>query len=267
MSALRARLPARWRAHRALLGGDGRWDEAHVVGDDEAVLLATPSGTGPSLFGLGEAGRVGALLTREVVALGSGSLLDRAGLVERARWLTVPRGTTIPPDALAVLRLAPFSTWDWLAADAAPASAAVDPRVVRLDPTGDADAIRACLATANPATSADPTRPGEAGWWGVTGPEGLLGVVGASARGGDGGRPASWHLHGLGVLPDARGAGIGTALAAAVLVEGLAAGCAFVSLGMYADNVRARRVYERLGFRTELECASYGPHGADRPAP
>lgn len=267
MTALLVRLPPRWRAHRALLGGDARWDDASVVGDDDGVLLAASSGTGPSLFGLGDADRVTDLLGAEVGALGSGALLDRAGFVDRARWLTVPRGVTPSQDVLGALRLEPFSTWDWLAADAVPAGWVADARVARLDPLDDADAIRACLAVANPGTSADPTGRGEAGWWGVRGSGGLVGVVGASLRGGGAGRARSWHLHGLGVLPDARGGGIGTALTATVLAEGLAAGCAFVSLGMYADNDRARRVYERLGFRTELECASFGPRGADRPAP
>ncbi|MFC4614626.1 GNAT family N-acetyltransferase [Cellulomonas algicola] len=267
MSALLTRLPARWRAHRALLGGDGRWDDAHVVGDDDGVLLAASSDTGPSLFGLGDVRRVGALLDAEAATPASGSLLARAGFVDRARWLTVPRGTTPSPSVLAALRLAPFSTWDWLAADTVPATWVPDPRVVPLDPLADAAAIRACLAVANPGTSADPTHAGEAGWWGMRGRGGLVGVVGASLRGGGPDRAQSWHLHGLGVRPDARGAGIGTALTSTVLAEGLAAGCAFVSLGMYADNDRARRVYERLGFRTELQCASFGPRGADRPAP
>lgn len=267
MSALLTRLPARWRAHRALLGGDGRWDDAHVAGDDDGVLLVASSDTGPSLFGLGDADRVSRLLEAEVAAIGAGSVLDRAGFVDRARWLTVPRGATPAAHALSVLRLEPFSTWDWFAADAVPAGAAADERVTLLDPVLDAAAIRACLAAANPATSADPTSPGEAGWWGVRGPVGLVGVVGATRRGGEGGRPRTWHLHGLGVLPEARGAGIGTALTATVLAEGLAGGCAFVTLGMYADNDRARRVYERLGFRTEMRCASYGPRGADRPTP
>ncbi|MDC7120815.1 GNAT family N-acetyltransferase [Cellulomonas fimi] len=267
MSALLTRLPARWRAHRALLGGDGRWDDAHVVGDDDGVLLVTPSGTGPSLFALGDGDRVTDLVESQVRALGSGSVLDRAGFTDRARWLTVPRGVTPAPDVLAALRLEPFSTWDWLASDEVPAGWVADARVVRLDPHADAAEIQACLAVANPSTSADPAGPQEAGWWGVHGSAGLVGVVGATGRGGRDGRPRSWHLHGLGVVPGARGAGIGTALTATVLAEGLAAGCAFVSLGMYSDNDRARRVYERLGFRTELECASYGPHGADRPAP
>lgn len=266
MSALLTRLPARWAAHRVLVGSDGRMDDAHVVGDDRGLLLAAASGTGPSLFGLGDPQTVVDLLQSEVASLGAGSVLDRAGFDGRARWLTVPRGAVPSAAVLDVLRLRPFSTWDWMSADAVPEGVAADPRVVRLDPHADAAAIRACLAVSNPGTSADPTGHDEAGWWGVPGADGLVGVVGATWRGG-GERPRSWHLHGLGVRPAGRGAGLGTALTATVLVEGLDAGCAFVSLGMYADNDVARRVYGRLGFRTELEAASYGPPGADRPAP
>lgn len=267
MTAVLDRLPARWRAERVLLGGDPRWYDAHVVGGDDAVLLAAPSGTGPSLFGLGDPLGVERLLGAAVRDRAHpGSLLGRAGFVDRARWLTVPRGAVPGPAELGALGLHPFSTWDWMAAGCAPPHHPAEGLVRPLDRHAEADAIRACLAVANPRTTAGPDGPDEAGWWGVDGPDGLLGVVGATARGG-GRAPTSWHVHGLAVLPQASGRGLGTALTATVVRCALGAGAAFVSLGLYTDNDRARRVYERLGFRTELRAASFGPPDADRPAP
>lgn len=75
----------------------------------------------------------------------------------------------------------------------------------------------------------------------------------------------SWHLHGLGVVPELRGTGLGTALSATAVRAGLAAGAQWVSLGMYARNDDARRIYHRLGFRTDAELTSFSPAGADRP--
>ena len=43
------------------------------------------------------------------------------------------------------------------------------------------------------------------------------------------------------------------------------AGAAWVSLGMYADNTAARRLYSALGFVVEGEFSSYGPTGATPP--
>ncbi len=265
MSGLLDRLPEGWQRHRMLDGLDARWQDAVVVGDARAVLLASPSPRGPFLLTLGSGPDVERLLT-DVVACRheSGSPLARAGFVDRAGWLNVTRDADAPASAVAALGLAPFSVWDWLALDQAPPAVAGETTVRRLDAVGEADAVRACLAESNPGTSADPARPGEAGWWGVDGPDGLVGVVGAAGRGFAGG-PSSWHVHGLGVVPSARTGGLGTALTRAAAREAFADGAAFVSLGMYAHNAVARRLYARLGFTLVAELASFGPAGADRP--
>ena len=73
------------------------------------------------------------------------------------------------------------------------------------------------------------------------------------------GRPPSWHVHGLGVLPSLRGTGTGDRADGGGHPRGLAAGAAWVSLGMYAQNDGARRLYRRLGFRTDAELTSFSP--------
>src|SRR5690606_17317008 len=139
-----------------------------------------------------------------------------------------------------------------------------------LDRRRDAAAIRDCLAVANPDTSAHPDQPSS--WFGVRARRGhLLGVVSARAEGGPRADVESWHLQGLAVLPEERGAGLGTALTAAVMRaglerRGLADAGSWVSLGMYADNDPARRVYDLLGFRVHAEGTTFGAanRAADR---
>jgi ribosomal protein S18 acetylase RimI-like enzyme len=265
VTALLDRLPGAWRAHRMLAGVDARWTDAAVAGDDRAVLLASPSPRGPFLLALGAAPDV-ARLVQDAVAHRHepGGTLARAGFAGHAGWMNVSRGAVLPEDLPAALGLAPFSVWDWFSTDQAPPVHPAEAAVRRLDPVADADAIRACLAVGNPGTAADPARPGEAGWWGVDGPDGLVGVIGATLRG-SAAAPSSWHVHGLGVVPHARSAGLGSALTSAAVRQAFAEGAQFVSLGMYAQNDVARRLYGRLGFTVDAELASYGPVGADRP--
>jgi ribosomal protein S18 acetylase RimI-like enzyme len=56
------------------------------------------------------------------------------------------------------------------------------------------------------------------------------------------------NLHDLAVMPEARGAGIGQALLAAVASQARALGCCKVTLEVREDNARARRVYAHVGF-------------------
>lgn len=233
-----------------IVGDRSRWGDVEVHGDDDGLLLVIGGPERPTLLGRGEVAVVDALVGG----------LDRGAV----RWMSVPRGSQPTAGTLARLDLVPFSHWDWLASDVVPPAVAGEHEVRRLDPVRDAEAIRACLRVANPGTSADPTGPDELGWWGVDGDGVLVGVVGASERSGPG-DGLSWHVHGLGVLPGLRGSGLGTALTAAVTRAGLAEGASWVSLGMYADNAGARRIYHRLGYRTEAELTSFSPAGADRP--
>jgi len=249
-------LPARWRTDRLVLSDAAVYRVDEVDGDDVAVLLTvTARRPGATVVGRGEAGGVRALLEARLAA----------GRLARAGWMSLPRGTAPGADALAALGLTRFSSWDWLVTTDAPAPPGDHP-VVELDRVAEAAAIRECLAAANPSTSADPAADGEAAWFGVRGADGLLGVMGASFRGGpvDGG--VSWHLHGLGVRPDARTAGLGSALTAAATRAALDRGAAWVSLGMYADNHAARRIYDRLGYAVHERFDSYRPVDGARSA-
>lgn len=56
---------------------------------------------------------------------------------------------------------------------------------------------------------------------------------------------------GLGLMPEYRGRGIGAALMTAALERAWAKGFTRIELTVRTDNVRAKRLYERLGFNVE----------------
>jgi predicted GNAT family acetyltransferase len=60
--------------------------------------------------------------------------------------------------------------------------------------------------------------------------------------------PGVPHLASIATHPRVRGQGIGTALTTTVTARLLAAGAPVVTLGMYADNDVARRMYARIGY-------------------
>ncbi len=243
-------------------------------GGDDALLLELSHEGRTTLLGRGEPLRV-----RELIG---------AARSRPVGWMTIPRIGAGPADVLgeptdqgtrhraaedldprlqAELEVRPVSAWDWMVTAERPSD--LDPTVVRLDVTADHAAILDCLAESNPDTSADPLHAEEAAWFGVREGAVLLGVVGTGSRPGEPGRnDLSWHLHGLGVRPQARGRGLGGALTAVATAAGLDAGADWVSLGMYASNTVARRVYERLGFVVEGRYTSYrGVTSASAAAP
>lgn len=245
-----------------LLGDRVRWAHVEVSTSPDprdAILVAVVREDRTTLLARGDASSAVALVGERV-----GQRSD-AGAPTAVGWMSLPRGVDAGPEVLTRLGLAPYSTWDWMVTAAEPPVTDAEDAAEPLDGAEEADAIRSCLAEANPGTTADPGGPDEAAWFGVRDGDRLVGVVGASLRGGRGDEDHSWHLHGLGVRPEARSRGLGAALTAAITRAGLASGATWVSLGMYADNDVARRIYRRLGFATEGECASYGPPGARRP--
>ncbi|WP_199424079.1 GNAT family N-acetyltransferase [Actinotalea solisilvae] len=255
-----------------LLGDRVRWSRVEVASTEglaPAILVAVLREARTTLLGRGDPDAALHLVRERLEGR------ERDGRPTTAGWMSLPRGASTvgggddvpgPVDALlGRLGLERFSTWDWMVTADEPPAVEAEDAVVRLDPVVDADAIRACLAEANPGTTADPTGPQEAAWCGVRDGDVLVGVMGASLRGGSDEGGLSWHLHGLGVRPRARGRDLGAALTAAVTRAGLSAGAEWVSLGLYADNERARGIYRRLGYATEGEFVSFGPAGARRP--
>ncbi|MBD7998787.1 GNAT family N-acetyltransferase [Oerskovia sp. Sa2CUA8] len=143
------------------------------------------------------------------------------------------------------------STWDFFATREAPAPQPGEERVEALTGPSAAAEVRACLDVANPLAEMSPEDP-LTRWWGWRDPDGVLrGVVGA--RQAVPGAP--WSLGSVATDPAWRGHGIAAATTAVVTRAGLDESD-WVTLGMYADNDAARRVYTRLGYAVVQEFES-----------
>lgn len=166
------------------------------------------------------------------------------------RHLCVPRGTVHVLEAALDLG-SRGGEWDWLWTTTLPPLVRGESAFEVLGPeTGDE--ARAFLAENSPRTHGQPfARPGQH-WVGVRDEvSGGLVAIGNSEPS-QGGTPT---LAGIAVASDRRGQGWGAAVTAhltrrAVLAHGACA------LGMFADNLQARRLYERLGFRIGMEWTS-----------
>ncbi|MBL0885772.1 GNAT family N-acetyltransferase [Myceligenerans indicum] len=230
------------------LVGDARWDRD---GDGDpavpAVLKLEGDSGGSVLTAVGEPVRLANVLRHVAETLETAP-----------RGVVVTRGTGEHAAAtLASWGLAKTSEWDRMATTVMPDVPATV-LVERLELDHDHDAIAELLAVASPATQHGVDAPGH-DWYGVRAPDGTLSAVGASVlRDGPDGEFA--HLGGIATRPELRGQGLATAVTAHLTAGGVAAH-GMVTLGMYADNTVARRVYERLGFRVIHEVETWRPAG------
>lgn len=176
------------------------------------------------------------------------------------RRTTLPRGATEAldrhaPDAAA--RLHGGADWDWFWTATAPPQQPGEDAVVRLHDADDE--VRELLAVSSPRHSAVPGTPGIERWVGLreNGSGRLLACAANEPF-----RSGVPHLASVAVHPDARGRGLGAVVTAAITRGLLDDGFPVVTLGMYADNDVARRLYLRLGFT----CAHEFTSRAVRPA-
>ncbi len=219
-----------------------RWD------DDEGVALLQQGRQGlPVLTVVGT--------TRTAVRLAPAALA-----AHDVRRTTLPRGAVEAlrrhaPDAAA--RLHGGADWDWFWTTAAPSPRPGEDQVVRLHDADDE--VRELLAVSSPRHSAVPGAPGVERWVGLreNGSGRLLACAANEPF-----RADVPHLASVAVRPDARGRGLGAVVTAA-LTRALLDEFPVVTLGMYADNDVARRMYLRLGFTRAHEFTSR----AVRPAP
>jgi GNAT superfamily N-acetyltransferase len=116
--------------------------------------------------------------------------------------------------------------------------AATDPRIPLL------------LEVASPSAPISPGDPRVTRWAAIEDPEGGLDDTGglAALLAETLHRSGAAHLNDVATHPDRRGRALAKALCGQVTADALAAGRPAVSLGMYAENDAARRVYDALGF-------------------
>jgi len=230
-------------AHQSVLAS---WTSA-----DALVAVIATHRRGTVVFGLGAAPGVASLLTRAVEEITS--LAPNGATLVRGAW------ELLTSELRARLGLVDAgSDWDWMWTRA---PLAVDPAgAVRLPPGADTvDRVADCLVRAYPDASTAPDDDRLVAWWAVPDIHDaarLIAVVGAV-------RPAPGlapHLVSLGVDPTERARGHADRVLAAAVRDCLditpSAGAPLVSLGMYAANGPARRVYRRLGFVVRHEFTS-----------
>ncbi|HEX6151062.1 GNAT family N-acetyltransferase [Nocardioides sp.] len=177
-----------------------------------------------------------------VVLTGFGPADDQARLlaslaeeIEPPDRLTLTAATDVVPVAWS---LAEVRRWNWMLTSTRPPDPVPDEVVVVDDPQEIDDLID----TAAPDSHARPGTPGIEAWLGWRAGADLL-AVGAVVRNPDG----SGHLRAVSVAPHARGRGIGRSLSVALTIRALS-GRGIASLGVYADNEPALRIYRGLDY-------------------
>ncbi|GAA5151376.1 hypothetical protein GCM10023340_30120 [Nocardioides marinquilinus] len=144
----------------------------------------------------------------------------------------------------AAWRFAPSHAWHWMLTRTPPApdGAAADVEVVEVTGrTAEVDVVLDAVQRTSFVGGASAVET----WLGVEGPDGGLLAVGALVRRPDG----TGQLRGITTLPGHTGRGLATAVSAALTRRALEHGTGVATLGVFTDNGRAVRVYERLGYR------------------
>jgi len=129
--------------------------------------------------------------------------------------------------------------------------------------------IGALLDLASPSAPLRPGDPRVVRWAGIEDPEAGLADTGGLAAVLAVTRPRSGaaHLNDVATHPHRRGRGLARLLCGQVTVDALRDGGPAVTLGMYADNDAARRVYSGLGFTCARGQTSGPLHGRELDPP
>lgn len=143
--------------------------------------------------------------------------------------------------------------WEWMSIHTTPPPLEQEQLLVGLGP-GDLGEVKALLAVENSRTDARPGERYNERWVGARDASGALVACGVREDG-PGGYP---ELAGITVRSDQRGRGLGAAVTARLTREAIT-GVGVCTLGMYADNAVARRVYHRLGYATVHQLSTRVP--------
>jgi len=177
-----------------------------------------------------------------------------------ARDGDVPGEVIVPSGAMPLLpswlRPDAVDAWVWRSLSAPPEPQAGEERAGWLS-EADHDALKALISAAAPGSSVWPGDPAARRWAGIRDERGLRACLADTSR-----LPGVGHVSGIATAPDARGRGYGGAVTAWAARRMFAEGAELVTLGVYAENAAAGRVYDRLGFSAEHRMSSGRAPGA-----
>ncbi|MGL5930891.1 MAG: GNAT family N-acetyltransferase [Dermatophilaceae bacterium] len=239
-------------------------DVVAATGAHPLALLDLGDGERPRGFAVGTDLRTGAVVVARasdhgvpgVALLGTG--ISYAALLRDQQvrtWLrhSDVRHVSAPRESFDAVRPhLPFDPdrsgdWDWMWTRTPPPELAAEDRVRVLGPS-TRDELLDFLRRASPRTHGQPfARTGQV-WVGIRTDRGRLVACGGSEAS-EAGTPV---LAGIAVDPARRGQGLGAAVTA-YLTRRAVADTGTCALGMFADNVVARRLYHRLGYTTGME--------------
>jgi len=186
-------------------------------------------------------------VTADLLAGLAGPTLGSDGAI---RGVTITRGgRPLLPPALQVPEPWEWDFW-WTEHEPPATSTAYADAAQVSDLDGDDPRLAPLLDLASPSAPLRPGDPRVVRWAGIEDPEGTLPDTGGLAAVLAVTRPRSGadHLNDVATHPARRGRALARLLCGQVTSDALRAGSPAVTLGMYADNDAARRVYSRLGF-------------------
>lgn len=163
------------------------------------------------------------------------------GVPDGVRSVTVER--QLEPQLVRLFDVTEGGDWNWMWTTDQPGTVAGESEVVTLEDRADAAEITALNAIGNPDAESEPGQGVSEHWVGVRAHGALVGA--AAIQRTSAGAP---HLTGIVVHPDHRGQGIGVALTAN-LTRGAVRRDGVATLGVYATNDTARRLYFGLGYQ------------------
>lgn len=229
-----------------------------ATGDDPLVRAVVLGGriTGPAWSGFGAymwraSHRHEPSLTGIGPPDGAARLLEQVIRVDREiRHVSLPKGWIVHVTPGLVERRA---DWDWFWTEMPPEPRPHSGEAKWLKSADEAD-VRDLLEKAMPDAVAWPGDARVRRWAGIRDTEQRLVACAADTSL----QPAVGHLSSVATAADQRRRGYAAALMAWVTARFWDEGVELVTLGMYADNVAARRLYERLGFTRAHEFTAAG---------
>jgi GNAT superfamily N-acetyltransferase len=152
---------------------------------------------------------------------------------------------TVPAAAAPAVPFVRSNAWNWMTTDVSPP---LQPRESEVELLNDDALIDAFLNEANPDASTRPGDPEIVEWAVVRDQIDRRRLLASAAV-------TQWRSGGLVLVsvatrPDSRGQGLAAAVSAFLTRRVIESGRGPMSLGHYADNDVAERVYQRLGFET-----------------